>query len=292
MRPQAHLLGDAGEHARTISSSSWKASTTSDQPSRASIGCEPTAVDTPPQPKQRREDAPFAAGQQAHAASNRPSSSGVGSPCSRRSARTRSASASALAIACSRVGPYAIVPGKAVTSASQRPSSSRSVSTLNPPAFGHPQRSSLHAACQLSRSSVISALPPGWVTAPFSAGPTVWAYFHSVPEVYGRARLPAPGAVRELGRGELDVERAGLGVDVDDVAVLEQADRAADRRLGADMADAEAARGAREAAVGDQRHLVAHALAVDAPRSRPASRACRGRPSGPRSGSPAPRPRW
>src|SRR3546814_19677534 len=57
--------------------------------------------------------------------------------------------------------------------------------------------------------------------------------------------------------------RSLLGIDGDDVAVLEQADRAADRRLRPDVADAEAARGAGEAPVGDQRHLVAHALAVD-----------------------------
>src|SRR3546814_2008303 len=35
------------------------------------------------------------------------------------------------------------------------------------------------------------------------------------------------------------------------------------RRLRPDVADAEAARGAGEAPIGDQRHLVAHALAVD-----------------------------
>ena len=45
-------------------------------------------------------------------------------------------------------------------------------------------------------------------------------------------------------------------------------DRAADRRLRPDMADAEAARGAGEAAVGDQRDLVAHALAVERGRGR------------------------
>jgi hypothetical protein len=67
---------------------------------------------------------------------------------------------------------------------------------------------------------------------------------------------------------ELDIERAGGGVDDDHVAVAQQADRAADRRLRPDMADAEAARGAGEAAVGDQRHLVAHALAVDRRRGR------------------------
>jgi hypothetical protein len=59
-----------------------------------------------------------------------------------------------------------------------------------------------------------------------------------------------------------------LGVDLDDVAVLQQRDRAADRRLRPDMADAEAAGRAGEAAVGDQRDLAAHALAVERRRGR------------------------
>src|SRR6478609_1438350 len=42
----------------------------------------------------------------------------------------------------------------------------------------------------------------------------------------------------------------------------------ADRRLRPDVADAEAARRAREASVGDQRDLVAHALAVERGRGR------------------------
>ena len=44
---------------------------------------------------------------------------------------------------------------------------------------------------------------------------------------------------------------------------LDQRDRAADRRLRPDMADAEAARGAGETSVGDQRDLLALALAVE-----------------------------
>src|SRR3546814_2045717 len=65
------------------------------------------------------------------------------------------------------------------------------------------------------------------------------------------ARLPLGFARGQLVVGQLDVERALLGIDGDDVAVLEQADRAADRRLRPDVADAEAARGAREAPVDD-----------------------------------------
>lgn len=53
------------------------------------------------------------------------------SPFSMRSATTRSASASAKAIASSRVSPYFITPGSSFTSAIQRPSSSCSVSTVN-----------------------------------------------------------------------------------------------------------------------------------------------------------------
>src|SRR5712671_7013232 len=77
------------------------------------------------------------------------------------------------------------------------------------------------------------------------------------------AWLPRLAARRQLGLAELDVEGADLRVHGDDVAVAQQPDRAADGRLGPDMADAEAPGGAREAPVGDERHLLAHALAID-----------------------------
>ena len=76
----------------------------------------------------------------------------------------------------------------------------------------------------------------------------------------GRPRLAALG---ELGVGDRDADLALDGVDRDHVAVLDQRDRAALGGLGADVADAEAAGGAGEAAVGDQRDLLAHALAVE-----------------------------
>src|SRR5215469_14813810 len=82
------------------------------------------------------------------------------------------------------------------------------------------------------------------------------------------ARLPRLAALGQLALAEIDLERALLGVEADDVAVLQQADRAAHRRLRPDMADAEAAGGTGEAAVGDERHLVAQALAVDRRRGR------------------------
>src|ERR1700758_2981216 len=56
------------------------------------------------------------------------------------------------------------------------------------------------------------------------------------------------------------VKSANDGVDLDDVAVLQQSDRSAHRCLRADMADAAAAGCAGEAAIGDQCDLAAHAL--------------------------------
>src|SRR5262245_10575489 len=76
--------------------------------------------------------------------------------------------------------------------------------------------------------------------------------------------LPALG---QFGLAEIDLQRSFLRIDADGVAVLQQADRAAHRSLRPDMADAESAGGTGEAAVGDQRHLVAHSLAIDRRRS-------------------------
>src|SRR5262249_4006494 len=81
--------------------------------------------------------------------------------------------------------------------------------------------------------------------------------------VVGAARLPCLAALFQVGLGELDAQDALGGVDMDDVAVFQEADRAADGGLGSDMADAEAAGGAGKATVGDERDLVAHALAVN-----------------------------
>src|SRR4051794_38963540 len=76
------------------------------------------------------------------------------------------------------------------------------------------------------------------------------------------ARLPGLAALRKLGFGNLHIQGAFDGVDLDDVAVANQRDRAADRGLRTDMADAEAPGRAGEPAVGDQRHLAAGALTV------------------------------
>src|SRR5258705_5748491 len=76
----------------------------------------------------------------------------------------------------------------------------------------------------------------------------------------GLARLPFGFALSQLRIGQLYVKCPDVGVDFDDIAVAQQRDRAADRRFRPDMADAEAAGGPGEPAVGDQRDLAAHAL--------------------------------
>src|SRR6185437_11878358 len=86
--------------------------------------------------------------------------------------------------------------------------------------------------------------------------------------VIGLPRPPRLAPRLEFRIAELHRQRAGFRIEDDHVAVLEEADRAADRRLGPDVADAEAARGAREPPVGDQRDLAAGALAIKRGRGR------------------------
>ena len=59
-----------------------------------------------------------------------------------------------------------------------------------------------------------------------------------------------------------DAARCGAGIDGDHVTVFECGNGAVVRRFRASVANAQAARGAGEAAIGQQCHLVAHALAV------------------------------
>jgi hypothetical protein len=87
----------------------------------------------PANPKERRQNSLGAsAGPARQAALNEMSRrSGPASPCSSLSATTRSASAWTRAWASAGDAPYAKTPGSSGTSPSQRPSSSRSISTLN-----------------------------------------------------------------------------------------------------------------------------------------------------------------
>src|ERR1043166_6057723 len=74
------------------------------------------------------------------------------------------------------------------------------------------------------------------------------------------SRLPILAPPLQLLCGELHIQRAFFRTDLHDVAVAQEPDRPADRRLRPDVADAEAARRAREAPVGDERDLAVGAL--------------------------------
>src|ERR1700748_3778063 len=76
----------------------------------------------------------------------------------------------------------------------------------------------------------------------------------------GLAWLPFGSTISELGIGQFYVKSPNHRVDLDDVAVLQQRDRAADGSLRSDMTDAETAGCARKTSVGDQGDLAAHAL--------------------------------
>src|SRR5690606_31262234 len=67
----------------------------------------------------------------------------------------------------------------------------------------------------------------------------------------------------ELLLGDEKIHHALFGVDADDVAVADEGDGAAHLRLGRDVADDEAVGAAREAAVRDERDVVAEAGAHD-----------------------------
>ena len=96
-----------------------------------SVGATTFALDRPADTKQRRKKLTCLNGRPVHpCTANTPSISGMSSPCSRRSARTRNASALAFATASSRFAPYTRTPGNSGTSPIQRPSVSRSISTV------------------------------------------------------------------------------------------------------------------------------------------------------------------
>src|SRR4051812_40633418 len=77
------------------------------------------------------------------------------------------------------------------------------------------------------------------------------------------ARLPFAPPLFQLRVGKLHIERAVLSIELDNVTIMEKSDRPARRRFRTHMADAEAAGGAGETSIGDERHFVAHALAVE-----------------------------
>src|SRR3569833_187495 len=78
----------------------------------------------------------------------------------------------------------------------------------------------------------------------------------------GLAPYPGFPPRGQFGVAQLHIECAGRGIKFDQITISYQADRAADRSLRADMADAEAARCTGETAISDECHLGAHALPV------------------------------
>ena len=135
-------------------------------------------LDRPSDAEQRRQDAGCPSrrpGDQA-AMKEMVSSSGPASPCSSRSATTRSASAWARACASRCVGPYARTPGRSGTSAIHRPSSSCSSSIvsfrLRLPSGGlslvaihkepNPRPRSHHEGASASENTEVSGEAPSW----------------------------------------------------------------------------------------------------------------------------------
>src|SRR5215475_232541 len=82
------------------------------------------------------------------------------------------------------------------------------------------------------------------------------------------ARLPCALAPGELLDRKFDIERALHRVDLNDVAIADEADRAADRRFRTDMTDTEPTGSAGETPVGDQRNFLPRPLAVKRGRGR------------------------
>ena len=81
--------------------------------------------------------------------------------------------------------------------------------------------------------------------------------------VAGHRRAPYGTTRCQFACAGEQVHAAVGDVDADPITVADECERAADRRLRRYVADADAAGGAGEAAVGDERHLLPHLLATD-----------------------------
>ncbi len=134
VRAQTCSLGDPRQHARSdLLTGAERKHVLRPTATRKDLVRSRGAFDAPPDTQQGRQNAASLDGRpSAHAAANwMVFGLGEGSPCSSRSATTRSANAFARLVASSRLSPYAMTPGSSMTSAIQRPSSSRSVSIVN-----------------------------------------------------------------------------------------------------------------------------------------------------------------
>ena len=93
---------------------------------------------------------------------------------------------------------------------------------------------------------------------PTTPAPRTW---RDAAGVVRRRRRPALEPARDLRGRHVEVERLAIDVDRDLVAFPDDRDRAAERGFRRDVADHQAVRAAAEAAVGEQRHGLAEALA-------------------------------
>ena len=133
-RAQTRSLGDPRQHARpNLLTGAEREHVLRPTVTRESLVRSRGTFDAPTDAQQGRQNPSSLDGwPSAHAAANwMVFGLGEGSPCSSRSATTRSANAFARLVASSRLSPYAMTPGSSMTSAIQRPSSSRSVSIVN-----------------------------------------------------------------------------------------------------------------------------------------------------------------
>src|ERR1035437_9655601 len=119
------------------------------------------------------------------------------------------------------------------------------------------------------RIARLLARPAGMGDRAFDGRPYLLGVFPQITGAeFGLTRLPLALALGQFVGRKLDVQGAFLGIELDDVAVAQQRNRPAQCRFRSDMADAEAAGGAGEAAVGDQRDLIALTLAIERSRGR------------------------
>src|ERR1700690_1270887 len=114
------------------------------------------------------------------------------------------------------------------------------------------------------RIARLLARPAGMGDRAFDGRPYLLSVFPQITGAeFGLTRLPLGLALGQFVGRKLDIDGALLGIELDDVAVADERDRPADRRLRPNMADAKAAGGAGKAPVGDERDLVALALAIE-----------------------------
>ena len=147
---------------------------------------------------------------------------------------------------------------------------------------------SLDASGAAARRSGLSIEPQARarVTAPSEADETSAAYLAKTPSDSAAAAGSSSRRRAASSSSESSTESVRASTSSTIVSPSRSAASGPPRAAsGRDVADHQAVRRAREAAVGDQRDLVAEPLADERARSRAASRASRARRRGPRSGS-------